>query len=134
MATAPRKDIYTISKLGKIKIDGELLDESKTDSPIYKRHEEFLRSGLGPTPVTDLDEELEINLVNLKKRYSTLISAIPGMQEGLEKVAFGEDFFSLDVILERDRLKAEYYQKRDTLITNLNNHKADQSVNPKTAE
>ena len=134
MATAPRNSIYTISKLGKIKINGVEVDESNPDSKEYQRHEELLRSGIGPTPITDLDEELKVNLTNLKKRYSDLISAIPGMQEGLEKVAFGEDFFSLDVILERDRLKAEYYQKRDTLITNLNNHNADQPVNPEAAE
>lgn len=109
---------YTINKLGVIKIDGVVVDESDTTSVVYQRHEELLRSGLGPTPVTDLELEVEIGIEKLKKRYSILISAIPGMQEGIEKVAFGEGPMPQELVDERAKL-LQLYEDEKTNLLNL---------------
>jgi hypothetical protein len=110
------KTIYTISKAGRILIDGVEVDESKPDSLVYQRHEELLRSGLGPTPITDGKEELEISLSNLKRRYSILISAIPGTQEAIERVVLGEEALPEEIYWERERLKKEYDWLKENLI------------------
>ena len=109
---------YTINKLGVIKIDGVVVDESDTTSVVYQRHEELLRSGLGPTPITDLELEVEIGIEKLKKRYSILISAIPGMQEGIEKVAFGEGPMPQELVDERAKL-LQLYEDEKTNLLNL---------------
>jgi hypothetical protein len=109
---------YTINKLGVIKIDGVVVDESDTTSAVYQRHEELLRSGLGPTPITEIELEVEIGLEKLKKRYSILISAIPGMQEGIEKVAFGEGPMPQELVDERAKL-LQLYEDEKTNLLNL---------------
>jgi hypothetical protein len=109
---------YTINKLGVIKIDGVVVDESDTTSTVYQRHEQLLRSGLGPTPITDLELEVEIGIEKLKKRYSILISAIPGMQEGIEKVAFGEGPMPQELVDERAKL-LQLYEDEKTNLLNL---------------
>lgn len=108
MLSPNRKLIYTISRLGKIIVEGKVLDESDTKSPTYIRHEELLRSGIGPTPVTDLGEDYEIALSNLKRRYSQLISTIPGTQEAIERVVLGEESLPYEIVMERGRLKKEF--------------------------
>jgi len=119
------RTIYTISKAGKIRIDGVDLDESNPGSLVYQRHEEFLRSGrIGPTPITDSKEELEISLVNLKRRYSILISAIPGTQEAIERVVLGEEPLPEEIYWERERLKKEYDWLKQNLINQSEGVKA----------
>ena len=118
------RTIYTISKAGKIRIDGVDLDESNPDSLEYRRHEELLRSGIGPTPITDSKEELEISLVNLKRRYSILISAIPGTQEAIERVVLGEEPLPEEIYWERERLKKEYDWLKQNLINQSEGVKA----------
>lgn len=110
---------YTINKLGVIKIDGVVVDESDTTSTVYQRHEQLLRSGIGPTPVTEIELEVEIGIANLKKRYSLLISAIPGMQEGIEKVAFG-GLMPQELIDERAKLLQLYEDEKTNLLSLLN--------------
>ena len=110
------KTTYTISKAGRILIDGVEVDESDPKSKVYQRHEELLRSGLGPTPITDNKEELEIALSNLKRRYSLLISAIPGTQEAIERVVLGEEPLPEEIYWERERLKKEYDWLKQNLI------------------
>lgn len=110
------KTTYTISKAGRILIDGVELDESNPDSLEYRRHEELLRSGIGPTLITDSKEELEISLSNLKRRYSLLISAIPGTREAIERVVLGEEPLPEEIYWERERLKREYDWLKQNLI------------------
>lgn len=109
-------ETYTISKTGKIFIDGVEVDESNPKSKEYQRHEELLRSGLGPTPITDPKEELEIALFNLKRRYSLLISAIPGTQEAIERIVIGGEPLPEEISKERERLKKEYEELKQNLI------------------
>lgn len=114
---------YTINKLGVIKIDGVVVDESNTTSTVYQRHEQLLRSGIGPTPVTEIELEVEIGIEKLKKRYSLLISAIPGMQEGIERVAFGEGPMPQELVDERAKLLQLYEDEKINLLNLLNPNK-----------